>query len=276
MKRIFYALALILVSALAASCEQEQGTMPGNDSAAGFAVFTFAPDAPYVSDNDLRVKICPNNKVTDVYYVAEPKDKAGTDDAYIDHVISAGTHLSVQGDVEQVVTGMMGDYVISFVAVDASGNRKLVQKDFTGIIWEDVVTGTYSFKNANIQKYIGGATAKVLLQKSSNVANLYRVKDLYGKGYSLKFTLVPDIDTSDSEGPAVACTVAPQKTGFTFTYKGEDQPIQVRDVATWQNNEDYLSSMYFYTQDNHFYLWVQYYIAAGNLGYGYDSFSPDE
>ena len=96
------------------------------------------------------------------------------------------------------------------------------------------------------------------------------MKDVFGTGYPLKFT-DSGMTGSDSYGEYKIVRVAAQATPLTFSSYGA---VGVRDVATWQNSDKYLDNgMY---EDGTCFFWVQYFVSAGNLGYGYDEFEPKQ
>ncbi len=75
---------------------------------------------------------------------------------------------------------------------------------------------------------------------------------------------------TDEDGNFTMFRVPAQATGQSF---GSYGVFNVRDVAEWQNDDGYLDCKIYESHDAYF--WVQYYVSAGNLGYGYDEFTPN-
>lgn len=50
--------------------------------------------------------------------------------------------------------------------------------------------------------------------------------------------------------------------------------LMIRDVATWQGDAGYESDNCLY-DDNTVYAYVEYYVTAGPVAYGYDAFFPE-
>ena len=165
MKKYIYSLfMMILAVGGMISCSEEEGTNPGSDSRPNVVVYQFAPEAPYNADNDLLLRIAANSKVAEAYYLAE----ATTDreahiasmgkDGYMDYVIKNGTKiegLSGASDSDVTVTGMVGEYTITVVAVNGN-DRMATEATFTGLKWESVGIGMLSssfFKASPVLKY---------------------------------------------------------------------------------------------------------------------------
>ena len=258
--------------AMFTACSEESGTEPGTDSNPVVTIYQYAAQLPLSADNDCVVRVAANSSVESAYYLAEKADEKTarnlTSEAYADYVVSNGKkieNLSVSNPVDLAVTDMKGDYIITVVGV--KGNTKYsTETTFKGLDWRDIVTGTYNFAKPNAT---GKESAKATLQYCANVENLYRIKDVFGPGYSLKFTGT-GMKGTDVIGNFEVVRVSAQPIGTTYGSYGE---VSVRDVATWQNSDDYLDNQMY---DNGLcYFWVQYFVSAGSLGYGYDKFNPE-
>lgn len=275
MKKYIYNLfAGVMVMALFSACTEDMGTTPGNDSQATVTLYKYAAEAPYDGDCDVMVRVAANSATTEAYALAEPKaDKEKRiaelgSDGYNNYVVEHGEKLSdIKGASiqDKVFTSLKGENVITVVAV-GGGNKKAAEVEFTGITWTTVATGTYKFATANIQK-IYAESIETSLQYCDTEPSAYRFKNLFGDGKHLKFTAT---SAKYSDG-ATVCRVAPQETPLTFGSYGS---VFVRDVATWQNDDSVLDCALY--DNGYVYLWVQYYVSAGNLGYGYDEFNPAE
>ena len=273
MKKYFYNIMFAFVGILALTgCKEESGTEPGTDSKPVVTVYQYEAELPLSADNDCVIRVAANSSVESAYYLAEKADdKAARNlapDAYADYVVSNGTkidNLSAGNPVDLTLTGMMGDYVITVVGVKGS-TKYSTETAFKGLDWRDVTEGTYYFAKPNVS---GKESTTATLQYCANVDGLYRIKDVYGKGYSLKFTGT-GMKGSDDIGGFEVVRVAAQPTGLTY---GKYGAVSVRDVATWQNTDDYLDNQMY--DFGYCYFWVQYFVSAGSLGYGYDEFVPE-
>ena len=279
MKKYIYGLFFALVSvAMFTACSADEGTDPGNDSKAMVTLYQYTVSKPYDADADTEVRIVTNSATTEAYSLVEAKSaydshitELGTD-GYNEYVVKNGEKVdNVSGfsTVDKYFTGLSGDVVITVVAV-GNGTKSSKSVSFKALAWETVATGTYYFGASSIQNVFGAASTETTLQKCSNEDGLYRFVDLYGQGYNLKFTLT-GATGSDEYGSYSICHVAAQSTGLQYGTYGD---LGVRDVATWQNSDDYLENNVMYDSNN-VVLWNQYYVSAGNTGYGYDQFVPN-
>ena len=275
MKKYFYNLfAGVLVLTLFWACTEDMGTTPGSDSQATVTLYKYAAEAPYDGDCDVMVRVAANSATTEAYALAETradKEKRIAEigsDGYNNYVVEHGEKLSEINGVsiqDKIFTNLKGENVITVVAV-GGGNKKAAEVEFTGITWTTVTSGTYIFGVKNIQS-IYANSIETSLQYCDSDPSSYRFKNLFGEGKHLKFTTT----TYQYSDGATVCRVAAQTTPLTF---GDYGTVSVRDVATWQNDDAYLDCALY--DDGYVYLWVQYYVEAGNLGYGYDEFYPNE
>ena len=276
MKKYIENLFLVLFALVVlAACKDEEGTEVGNDSQPRVTLYKYDAQPPYNGDNDVVLRVAANSKVQEAYYFVEKtesKDARGISaDEYANLVVSNGQKIEgINGvsDVDLTITGMQGETTITVVAVNG-GTKNSSFVTFKGLDWQDIADGTYYFSVANIKNMMG-ESVPTTLQYCANEEGLYRLKDVFGEGYSLKFTDTGETD-SDSYGRFKIVRVAAQNTPLTF---GNYGAVGVRDVATWQNNDGYLDNgMY---ADNSCFFWVQYFVSAGSLGYGYDEFVPND
>ena len=150
---LFAGMAMVMTS-----CSADEGTEPGSDSKPVVTLYTYEPSSEYNADNDVMVRFATNNKVEEIYYIAE-KDadvkaaiEANGEEAYIQHVISAGTKIAPgeDGYTDVVLTDIYGSYTISAVGVKGNKHHRSTIA-FLGLEWEHVVDGTYYFdKFANV------------------------------------------------------------------------------------------------------------------------------
>ena len=273
MKKYFYNIMFAFIGALAfTACSEESGTEPGTDSKPVVTVYQYEAQLPLSADNDVIIRVAANSSVEAAYYLAEKaEEKTGRNmsaEAYADYVVSNGKkvdNLSAGNPVDLTVTDMMGDYIITVVGVKGT-TKYSTETSFKGLDWRDIATGTYYYSKTNVS---GKESSPATLQYCANVDGLYRIKDAFSAGYSLKFTGTGS-KGSDADGNFEVVRVAAQPTGYTYGKYGD---VSIRDVATWKNSDDYLDNQMY--ESGYCYFWVQYFVSAGNLGYGYDKFVPE-
>lgn len=190
MKKYIYSLFMvILATAGITSCSEDEGTNPGSDSKPNVVIYQFAPEAPYNADNDLLLRIAVNSKVEEVYYLAELTTEKEThiasmgENGYMDYVVENGTKIegiSGASDNDVMMTGMIGEYTITVVAVN--GNAKMAaEATFTGLKWESIGVGAVS------SSFFGG-TGECEFYKSSPVLK-YKAIAPFEEGYDLVFNV---------------------------------------------------------------------------------------
>ena len=248
--------AVVLATATITSCTVEEGTVPGNDKDPNVVVYSYTAKKPYNEDNDVLLRLAFNSKVEEAYYLAEKATEKESkvasmgEQGYMDYVVSNGTKVAdVTTEADLAITDLYGKYAITVVAVSGAKKASAVA-EFTGLEWDDVVTGTYYF---NVRTAITGESAPTTLQVCTTDNTLFRLKDVFGKDSHMKFQLLP------------------------YTY-GSYGTVSVRDIGYWQNNSAYVtdhgyeSGMY---EDNYCFFYIQYYCSGGSLGYKYEEFVPD-
>lgn len=285
MKKYIESLLLLCVAAFTlTACSEEEGTNPGGDGNPNVVVYQYTPSLPYNADNDVTLRFATNNKVEAVYYLSEPEADYNThisemgEAGYNDYVVENGTQvegIEGQSNVDVTLTGLMGTYYITAVAV--SGNqKKAYTTTFTGLAWEDVVSGTYIF---NAQPVSGSAlglpNTVTTLQVCTTDETLYRFKDLFGEGYSMKLNML-DLQGQDESGTYRFFRVPEMATPYSYGSYGQ---ISVMDIGYLQGDESFVtaggyeSGMY---EDGSCFVMVAYTVSAGYLVYGYDYFIPNE
>lgn len=277
MKKFIFAAFCAVVALIATSCSEEQGTMPGNDSNPVVTLFLYDTPAEYDGDCDAYIGLFSNNQATEVYYLAElTADKenhiASLGEAgYVDYIIKNGTKVSAGADTPAhvVLKSLFGAQTISAVA--ANGSRmsdKAHCVEFSGVQWNTVCKGTYTRPAGKSYTSVLGEEQETELQVLSTDATSYRFKNLFGPNKHMYFTSTGE--AYDEDG-GVYCRVPAQSTNATYSSYGT---MNVRDVATWQGDDGYLDNALY--PDGTWFGWVQYYVAAGSLSYGYDEFNPAE
>lgn len=270
--------AVVLATATITSCTVEEGTVPGNDKEPNVVVYSYTAKKPYNEDNDVALRLAFNNKVESAYYLAEKASekeaKVATmgEEGYMDYVVSNGTKINeVASNTDLTLTDMYGKYAITVVAVN--GNKKAsAVTEFTGLEWEDVVTGTYYFA---VRTAITGESSETTLQICTSDNTLYRLKDVFGQNSHMKFQLLPDYTATDADGTYTYFRIPAVDTPYTY---GSYGTVGVRDIGYWQGSSawitdnGYESGMY---ADNYCFFYIQYYCSGGSLGYNYEYFVPD-
>lgn len=282
MNKYIVKLSAAFVVALAlTACNADEGTEPGNDSMPVVTVYQYAPGDEYNADNDVKVRFVANNVTSEAYYVIEPTEtrdayiQANGEVAYMAYIVENGTKLDdIKGESYQdmIFTGLEGSYTVSAVAVNG-GNLVMRSGEFVGLAWEDVCTGTYQFAY-NIGQ--GVQTKATTLQQCTNQEGLYRLKDLYSAGYSLKVQAI-DMAGEDEDGVYQYMRIPYQSTGFL--YQGGPE-IEVSDVGYWKENDAYITQNGFHGgmyEDNFMFLIPVYQVpGVGHFGYQkYEYFIPD-
>lgn len=272
MKRSIYSLfAAFAVFTLLNACKADEGEMPGNDPVAVTTLYVYNAQLPNDPDCDAIARVATNSATTEVYLLAESEASykahdTGDKKAFAEYVISNGKKVegaSAGAVVDVVVPGLKGQNYISVAAKD--GN--VTTLDFFGETWNDICTGTYTFSVANVKKIMGTDSVPALLQQSGDDPKQFRIKNLFALGKHLLFYK----DGRHYADGSSVLRVPAQSTPLVFGNYGS---VSVRDVAFWQGDEGYLDNAM--DDTNYCYFWVQYYVTAGNMGYGYDEFTPDE
>lgn len=278
MKKYIYGLFFALISVVMfTACSADEGTEPGTDGNAHVTLYSYTAPQPYDADCDAYIRVAANSATTEAYALAEKTSEKEANVAklgeagYADYVVSNGKKLDdINGVSTQEVAFQnlpAGENVITIVAVGKSG-KYASTVNFNSITWSDVVAGVYTFGVKNIQAAYATST-ETTLQVCDSDSKSYRFKNLFGVGNHLLLTAVGT--GSDDNGEYTVFRVPSQATGQSF---GSYGVFNVRDVAEWQNDDSYLDCLLY--NDNHEgYFWVQYFVTAGNLGYGYDEFTPN-
>lgn len=267
------------------SCKEDNGTEPGTDSQPAATIYTYEPSAPLNPDNDVNIRFVCNSKTSEAYYLVEKTTEKEahkmSEAAYADFVVANGTKLQLTEDKhsggkvsEVTVAGLLGDYTITAVAANG-GTKTSATKTFRGLMWEDVVKGTYMYSNANVQFLMGEITSRpTTLQICTTDETLYRFKDAFGEGMHMKINLLPDLVGEDEGGVYTFFRVKDQ---MISEFQGNK--VYVRDIGYWQGDDKYVtdhgfeSGMY---EDYSCFIYIQCHIGSTNYGYGYDYFIPDE
>lgn len=287
MKKYIYGLLAVLSVAAISSCGEKEGSEPGNDSNPFVFVNSCELGDSYDPDCDVAVRFAVNDVTSSVYFLSEKTSdyesrlKSLGESGYAEYVKTNGTQLSTSvatgptGDsiYETTLTSLYGDYTIVGVAFGKGSEYDLNATTFTGVLWNDVVAGTYRLMdNTNVIGAMGwgGRTKATTLQVSSIDSKKFRFKDLYGKNAHLYFTLNGN-EGKDDDGHFRNFSMTAHSTSAQF---GKYGTLMIRDVATWQGDAGYESDNCLY-DDNTVYAYVEYYVTAGRVANGYDAFFPE-
>ncbi len=290
MKNLKYFL-MALPLAFLWSCSAEDGTEPGTASNPVVTMYSYAPEATsgMNADNDLIVRFATNNAVTELYYLIEAADAANDyidkngSDAYMQKVVEEGIKLDVTGaaNIDENILDQHGAIIITGVACNGS-NRSMAQVSFTGLDWNKICSGQFSARNI-----INGA--KICdLEVCTTDKNLYRIKDAFKDGYSLKFSKMGLKGTDDTGMAFYPVRIPEAQTGIEVNLNdGSKSPLWVKDVAYWQQNADLATSQNYWSliwEDNFCEFNLAWMTNKGCIAYGSASdgegntsyFIPDE
>lgn len=260
--------------------EKDNATTSGNPYT---TINQYVVTGNYNPDNDTRLRFTFNDNVNEAYCLLELSSKKEAyiaengKDAYMLYVVENGTKLNIDKSTQSVDTlfvNIAGKHDITVVSLGANNTMNLAAVSFTGLVWTDVCTGSYRpsvLVPAGIPPILSGKK----LQVCDSDPNLYRIPDLYKAGYHLKFRTI-DVKGEDEDGVYSYIRVEPQETGLSY---GDLGNIRIQDIGYWQGNDSfvltggYQGGIY---DDNNIFFFVQYSVPAGNLGYDYEFFVPDE
>lgn len=247
MKKYIFAI-LLLPLALLGSCTAEEGADPGTDKAPAVTVYTYEPtDESANPDNDIQVRFATNAATTGIYYLVEKTDdvnkfiEANGENAYIQKVIENGTNIPVNGaeNIDRLLTGIVGVSTITAVATNGSTSG-MGTASFTGLDWADIVSGQFVY---NAGSFLAAKGADCVLQRCTVKDGLYRLKDAFGEGYSMKFTATAQ-KGSTAEGTFTHLRVGYTPTPWTIRFTSDPAPttLYVEDVSTWQGKTSFMTN----------------------------------
>lgn len=252
MKRFKYFL-LGLPLAFLGACSEDMGTEPGTDSNPVVTMYSYAPELSdgVNPDNDVLVRFATNSAVTDLYYLVEAEESANAyidangSDAYMQKVIDEGVKVDVKGaeNIDKLITDQHGDIIVTGVATNG-GERSMATVTFTGLDWTKLCSGEFVPNNIGIPNSICD------LEQCNQDKKLYRIKNAFKPGYSLKFTHMGLKGTIQGQ-VFYPVRVPEAQTGFILNFQdGSSSPLWVIDIAGWQQDSsmatdsNYWSIMY--------------------------------
>ncbi|MDE7419779.1 MAG: hypothetical protein K2N35_06185 [Muribaculaceae bacterium] len=270
MKALKYIMTLAAAPMLWA-CSADMGTDPGTDPQPAVTLYTYAP-AEGNPDNDVTVRFVTNSRASSVKYLLLPSSDAATLDEgqLLSKVESEGKPVENLGSnsyADITLTDIHGAYTIAAVANGTTLGNKAT---FTGLSWNLIKEGVFYLNNSALPV----ESTETALEVCSTDPKLYRIRDAFGEGYSLKLNLL-NFQAEDEGGKFTLFRVQDQATPWTF---GDYGQIFVYDVGYWQGNEGYVTDLTNYC--NYLYesgavdVCLVWHVAAGYINYGYSSFVP--
>lgn len=255
------------------ACSADMGTEPGTDPNPAVTLYTYAPTEGN-PDNDITVRFVTNNKTSSVKFLLAPSaDVKDLSEAQLLSKVEADgktvENLGGNSYADMTLTDIHGDYTIAAVANGSSlGNR--VQ--FTGLSWETLKEGTFFLENENLPI----ESTEAALEVCTTDPKLYRIRDAFGEGYSLKLDLL-DLSGENENGKFTLFRVKAQPTPWSFGNYGQ---MSVYDVGYWQGNESYVTGLTNYAnflyEDGYVDVCLVWHVSAGYINYGYSYFEPYE
>lgn len=260
------------------ACSADEGREPGTDPNPAVTLYTYEPAGDYNPDNDVTVRFVTNNKTSSVKYLVLPSQEAeatvknGGEAALLSKVESEGqtvSNLSGNSYADVTITDLHGDYTIAAVA---NGSVLANRVTFFGLDWNSVKTGVfyYGAVGSNIAP---SEAVEASLEICTSDDSLYRINGAFGEGTAVKMYMLDNMG-EDEFGEYRMFRVRPTATPWTYGNYGQ---VSIRDIGYWQGNESfatnpsYCCGMY---EDGYAFFCIQWYVAAGNLGYNYSEFVP--
>ena len=286
MKKFAYSISIALLGFFAASCTEQEGTVPGSDGQPKVTIYQYTPSAEYNSDEDVNIRFVKNGQTKSAKYLIElTKDKeaaieADGEKAYVEKVLANGTDINFtdEGIFDLLLTGLANYYDITVVAVNG-GKQEVSSSTFAGLAWKpNGIKGVYTIYNGNIRKLTAGGDAgqATELQQCESDEKLFRFKDLYGAGKSLKFRVTDDdpVDTG-TYGLIRYFRVERQSTSLVHATYG---PVDVLDFGYDLGDAYFYDggyNCYKYDDDGYCVLNLRYRVSAGAFNSMADVFVPN-
>ena len=269
MKKYIFGLMAVAAAMFVTSCSADEGTEPGGDSKAYVMTNTYSVAPPLDADADFKVRVSTNSATESAYILLEKHADYSKhiaelgQEGYNDFVVKNGglvKGVKGQSEVDTLFYGLKGEYMATVVAVNAKGQAQAADSvSFNGIIWNKVCDGKYKFC-AKIAGIMGKESVDCELDVDANNPSSYRIKNVYGQGYNLKFKKAKNGST-DKEGNAFNYIVVPKfSTGLTYKTLGT---VYMTDAYTLTGSADYLANGIY--ADNSLFISTFYFVSAGNI-----------
>ena len=279
MKKYIIGMMAAAAAVLMTSCSADEGTVPGGDSKAYVITNTYSVAPPLDADADFMVRVSTNSATQSAYILLEKHADFSKHvaemgkDAYNDYVVKNGgvvKGVAGRSEVDTLFYGLKGEYMATVVAVNANGQVQSADSvSFTGITWNKVCDGKYKFCSV-IAGIMGKESVDCELDVDANNPSSYRIKNVYGQGYNLKFKKAKSGST-DKQGNAFNYIFVPKfSTGLTYKTYGT---VYMADAYT-NYSADYPDNGIY--ADNSLFICTVYSVAAGNISVlKYDKFVPN-
>ena len=277
---------LCLLGMVACSADMDVDLEKDNAANSGqpqTTIYQYEAPEGYNPDNDTKLRFVFNSLVSKAYYLAQlqsDKDsyiKEKGEDAYLAYVVENGTEVTIDPDsrsADVMLEGLLGLNSITVVSVTEKGVKKAFSTTFNGLVWNDVCTG--DFHLSVLPEYgFKSVIPNVLLQVADSDPTLYRLKDPYASGSSIKFRKLEDHTGENDGGPYHFIRVEKQRIGLQFGSYGD---IYIQDIGYWQGDDSFVLEDGFeggIYENNIVFFYVEYEISAGALGYNYEYFVPN-
>lgn len=280
MKKFIYALFAIPASILGA-CSADEGTEPGTDPSPAVTVYAYDVTDPSLNpDNDVVIRFATNNKAKEVYYLIDNENeakefiKSNGEDAYIKKVCDTGVKIQVDGACSKdiTLTDLHGPCLVSAVASNGTPGKRS-SASFVGLDWTDVINGTFYIQQA----FIGIESTQAVLQICTTDKSLYRIKDAFGAGWSVKMQML-DVQGEDEDGVYTLFRIPNTLTPFKVNLQGYDTPFQlsVEDIGYWQGKASFVTDVTGYEngmyEDYTAFFRFAWMVSLGNLSFETPSF----
>ena len=272
MRKYIFGMMAAFAAVLMTSCSADEGTEPGGDTKAYVQTNTYSAAPPLDADADFMVRVSTNSATQSAYILLEKHADFSKHvaemgkDAYNDYVVKNGgvvKGVAGQSEVDTLFYGLKGEYMATVVAVNANGQVQSADSvSFNGITWNKVCDGKYKFCSV-IADIMGKESVDCELDVDANNPSSYRIKNVYGLGYNVKFRKAKLVGT-DEEGKAFNYIVVSKfSTGLTYKTLGT---LYMSDAYSFTGSKDYL--------DNGIY--AVYSISKGAISQpDYDEFVPN-
>lgn len=286
-KNIIYSIGAWLTAMCLFSCSADMDVQLEKDNTANAEPYTtinqYAVGKGLNPDNDTQLRFSFNTCVDKAYYIVElVADKKkyveeNGDAAYLDYVVENGTEITYELETRSAdvtLTGLIGENEITVVSVNSNGQKKANSIFFTGLSWLDVCSGTY-YTSVLTPMGIPATIADKKLQVCESDPNLYRIVDLYKAGNSIKFKKIENKGIGQNGSEYNFIRVEMQPVGLNY---GDYGPVYIQDIGYWQGDDSFVLSGGYQGgiyADNNVFLYVEYCVALGNLGYNYEYFVPN-
>ena len=240
MRKYIFGMMAAFAAVLMTSCSADEGTEPGGDTKAYVQTNTYNVAPPLDADADFLVRVSTNSAVKGAYILLEKHDDYSKHiaemgkDAYNDYVVKNGgvvKGVAGRSEVDTTFYGLKGEYMATVVAVGNNGQAQAADSvSFTGIAWNKVCDGTFTF-GPEAQQLFGLTSVVTELDQDADDTAQYRIKNVFGTGYNIKFRRYSLTYKDEEDGEYKVCLVPGQATPFSSKQYGR---VFFADAYTYQ------------------------------------------